>query len=114
MGSDYYDLSGSEAFEAVGDRVELLRIEQLYPLPEAELVEAIRRYPRAREMVWVQEEPANMGGWSYMRPELERLAGGRSVHYAGREAGASTAEGYAEVHAERQAAIVEKALSVDS
>ena len=113
-GKVYYDITGSEAFEEAGDRVAVLRVEQLYPLPEAELSEAIGLFPAARQIVWAQEEPANMGGWSYMRPELERLVGDRSVRYVGREAQASTAEGYAEVHAERQAAVARLALTVGS
>jgi 2-oxoglutarate dehydrogenase E1 component len=110
-GKIYYDLTGSEAFEEAGDRVAVLRVEQLYPLPEAELREAIRRFPHARQVVWAQEEPANMGAWSHMRPELDRISDDRSIRYAGRDSEASTADGYVEVHAARQASIVREALT---
>jgi 2-oxoglutarate dehydrogenase E1 component len=112
-GKVFYDLTGSPAYEQSAGTVAVLRLEQLYPLPEAELREAIRSFPAARELVWVQEEPANQGAWGYLRNELEGMAGGRSIRYAGRVAGASTAEGYAEVHAARQQAIIHRALAFD-
>ncbi|MEE8595913.1 MAG: 2-oxoglutarate dehydrogenase E1 component, partial [Gemmatimonadota bacterium] len=112
-GKTYYDLVGSEAFEAAADRVAVVRVEQLYPLPEMELRAAIEGFPAAREIVWAQEEPKNMGAWEHIRPELHAAAGGRSVRYAGREAKASTAEGYSEVHAEQQARLVRDALAVE-
>jgi 2-oxoglutarate dehydrogenase E1 component len=112
-GKTYYDLVGSEAFEEAADRVAVVRIEQLYPLPETELRAAIAGFPAAREIVWVQEEPKNMGAWEHLRPELHAAAAGRSVRYAGREAKASTAEGYSEVHAEQQARLVREALTVE-
>ena len=112
-GKVYYDLVGSEAFEEAADRVAVVRVEQLYPLPEMELRAAIGSFPGAREIVWVQEEPKNMGAWEHIRPELEAAAGDRRVGYAGRDAKASTAEGYSEVHAEQQARLVREALTVE-
>ena len=111
-GKIYYDLVGSEAFEAARSDVAVLRVEQLYPLPEAELEAVLAAFQGAEEIVWAQEEPENMGAWTYMQPKLGPLAGGRPVRYVGREPRASTAEGYAEVHGARQAAIVEEALAI--
>ena len=112
-GKVYYDLVGSEAFEEAADRVAVVRVEQLYPLPEMELRAAIEGFARAREVVWVQEEPKNMGAWEHIRPELVAAAGDRSVGYAGRGVRASTAEGYSELHAEQQARLVRDALAVE-
>ncbi len=112
-GKVYYDLVSSEAFEEAADRVAVVRVEQLYPLPEAELRAAIGSFPRAREIVWAQEEPKNMGAWEHIRLELDAATGDRGVGYAGRDAKASTAEGYSEVHAEQQARLVHDALPVE-
>ncbi len=112
-GKVYYDLITSKGFDEAADRVAVVRLEQLYPLPEMELRAAIDGFAEAREVVWVQEEPMNMGAWEYVRPALEAAAAGRRVSYAGREAKASTAEGYSEVHAEQQARLVREALAVE-
>jgi 2-oxoglutarate dehydrogenase E1 component len=112
-GKVYYDLVLSEAFEEAADRVAVVRVEQLYPLPEMELRAAIEGFPRAREIVWAQEEPRNMGAWDHIRFALDAAAAERSVLYVGRDAKASTAEGYSEVHAEQQARLVREALTVE-
>jgi 2-oxoglutarate dehydrogenase E1 component len=87
------------------------RVELLYPFPRAELHEIIDRYPNLREVVWLQEEPKNMGAWTYMAPRLTRLVpAGVSLRYIGRPRRASTAEGSPEAHAREQARIVDEAL----
>ena len=73
-------------------------IEQMYPFPEAELTRELDRHPNAREIVWVQEEPANMGALFYMLPRLRNLAGDRSVLSVKRSASASPATGSAKAH----------------
>jgi 2-oxoglutarate dehydrogenase E1 component len=92
-----------------------VRIEQLYPWPRQTVVQQIARYPNA-EVVWCQEEPANMGAWSFVFPrlvnileELER--GQRLPAYAGRAAAASPATGLFKTHVKEQAALVETALA---
>ncbi len=100
------------AAESRGDatNVALARVEELYPLPEEELHAEIGRYPNLREVVWVQEEPKNMGAWSFMEPRLRELLGGTlDVRYEGRPYRASPAEGYADRHAVEQARIVDAA-----
>ena len=80
----------------------ILFLEQLYPWPEAEIAAALDRYPKAHEIVWVQEEPANMGALSFVVPRLRRLARGRQVHTVKRSAAASPATGSAKAHALEQ------------
>jgi 2-oxoglutarate dehydrogenase E1 component len=89
--------------------VALVRLEQLYPFPETEVREALARYPQARDVRWVQEEPANQGGWSFVRPRLTALLG-REPAYVGRQAAASPATGNYTVHQEEERAIVQGAL----
>ncbi|MGZ9583884.1 2-oxoglutarate dehydrogenase E1 component [Paenibacillus marinisediminis] len=88
----------------------IARVEQLYPMPEAELKDLIGRMPALKEIVWVQEEPRNMGAWSYMHPRLLELAGDKQLRYVGRGERSSTATGYADVHAYEQNLFLTEAL----
>jgi 2-oxoglutarate dehydrogenase E1 component len=90
--------------------VALLRIEQLYPLHEQLLADILAPYAKA-ELVWCQEEPQNMGAWSFIAPYLERIAG-RKPTYAGRDAAASPAPGSALLFATEQEALIASALGV--
>jgi 2-oxoglutarate dehydrogenase E1 component len=76
----------------------IVLLEQFYPFPEEELAAELDRHRAAREIVWVQEEPANMGALSYVLPRLERIAGGRPVRSVKRSASASPATGSAKAH----------------
>ena len=80
----------------------ILFLEQLYPWPEAEITAELNRYPEANEIVWAQEEPANMGALWYVAPRLRRLARGRQVRTVKRSAAASPATGSAKAHALEQ------------
>ncbi len=88
-------------------------VEQLYPFPEAELAAELARHPNAREIVWVQEEPANMGGLNYMLPRLRHLAGERSVLSVKRSASPSPATGSAKAHDVEQKALLSLALTTN-
>jgi 2-oxoglutarate dehydrogenase E1 component len=91
----------------------LVRVEQLYPFPGTELQAVLSRYSSAREVVWVQEEPANQGAWTFMRPRLADLLGpARSVEYVGREEAASPATGNYKIHQAEEAAILTHALQL--
>jgi 2-oxoglutarate dehydrogenase E1 component len=92
------------------DDIALLRIEQLYPLHETLLAETLAPYAKA-DLVWCQDEPQNMGAWSYIAPHLERIAG-RKPLYAGREAAASPAPGSALLFAVEQESLISSALGV--
>src|SRR5437868_1698770 len=76
----------------------IIFLEQMYPFPERELVAAFEQYPSARDIVWVQEEPANMGALSYVMPRLRRIAGNRAVLSVKRSGSASPATGSAKAH----------------
>lgn len=84
----------------------IIAVEQLYPLPEAELRKAIACYPNAKTVLWVQEEPANMGALFFIRPHLERLAAHCTVGKVSRSASASPATGSPKAHALEQEAII--------
>jgi 2-oxoglutarate dehydrogenase E1 component len=91
--------------------VAIVRVEQLYPWPSAEVTEALRRYPEATEFCWVQEEPANQGAWDFVEWRLGRLLGnGRRLRYIGRKEAASPATGSHKNHQAEEDAIVEAAL----
>lgn len=89
----------------------IVTIEQLYPFPEDELAEVLSSYEQARTVVWVQEEPANMGALFFVKPLLDRLAGGRRVTTVKRSASASPATGSAKAHALEQEAIIKFAFA---
>ena len=109
-GKVYVDLALSEARAGAHD-IAIVRVEQLYPFPEVALREALGGYPTLDEVVWVQEEPENMGAWEFMRPRLEGLIGGRApLRYIGRARAASPAEGSAAWHQFNQKAIIGEAL----
>ncbi len=111
-GKVYYDLLAART-ERGRDDVAIVRVEQLYPFPEQGLAAALARYPAARELLWVQEEPQNMGAWTFMRPQLESLAQGRwtAPQFVGREASASPATGSPESHKFEQNQILEEAFA---
>jgi len=88
----------------------IIRIEQLYPWPEAELQTMLHRYPRARELVWVQEEPSNMGAWTFVADRLRRIAPGNDVRLVARAASASPAAGSTKIHEREQLDLLHSAL----
>ena len=92
----------------------LIRIEQLYPVHAERVAEIVSRYPRAnKKWVWCQEEPQNMGAWSFICPRLEQIAGPEArVRYAGRDRSASPAAGAKAIHLREQAQLVEMAFEV--
>ena len=89
-------------------------LEQLYPFPEEEITAAIEQHASAREIVWVQEEPANMGALSYVLPRLRRIAGKRSVMSVKRSASASPATGSAKAHEVEQKTLLSLAFATKS
>ncbi|MGY1713800.1 multifunctional oxoglutarate decarboxylase/oxoglutarate dehydrogenase thiamine pyrophosphate-binding subunit/dihydrolipoyllysine-residue succinyltransferase subunit [Geodermatophilus sp. SYSU D01106] len=105
-----YDLVAQREAEGRADTA-ILRVEQLYPLPAEQIAEAVGRYPNAQDLVWVQEEPANMGGWSFMALELPEHLGGRTLRRVSRRASASPAVGSAKVHESEQKALVAEAFA---
>ena len=92
--------------------VGIIFLEQLFPWPEEELQAALDQHPDAQEIVWVQEEPANMGAYSYVIPELRRMAGERSVLSVKRTASASPATGSAKAHEMEERTLIDLAFGV--
>lgn len=94
------------------DWLHVVRIEELYPFPKEELQAILARYPNVKEIVWVQEEPQNMGSWGYVEPKLREIApDGVDVSYIGRRRRASPAEGDPVVHKKEQERIIQCALT---
>ncbi len=111
-GKVYYDLL-AEAEKLGEDRPAIVRIEQLYSFPEQDLRAVLDGYPGLTELVWTQEEPKNMGAWTYIAPRLGALLGeGVELEYVGRPERASPAEGYPAAHAAEQTRIVAAALEM--
>jgi 2-oxoglutarate dehydrogenase E1 component len=90
--------------------VGIIFLEQMYPWPEAELRAALNQHPEAQEIVWVQEEPANMGAFSYVMPLLRRLAGDRAVRSVKRHESASPATGSAKAHEIEEKTLIDLAF----
>ncbi len=90
--------------------VGIIFLEQLYPWPEAELQAALDQHPEAHEIVWVQEEPANMGALFYVMPQLRRMVGDRAVLSIKRSPAASPATGSAKAHELEEKALIDLAL----
>jgi 2-oxoglutarate dehydrogenase E1 component len=112
-GKVYYDLL--EGRKKSGDlRVAIVRLEQFYPFPLRSVRELLAKYAGAVEFVWAQEEPRNMGGWTFMRERLERLLDDPTkLSYVGRDASASPATGSYSVHQKEQSEIVSEALKIE-
>ena len=107
-GKLYYDLAAKE----IPADVAVVRVEELYPWPNAHLTGLLDAYTALREVVWAQEEPKNQGAWTWVATRLRATVGNTlTIRYAGRPERASTAEGYTQAHTEEQARIVADALS---
>ncbi|KAB7627263.1 2-oxoglutarate dehydrogenase E1 component [Alkalilimnicola sp. S0819] len=111
-GKVYFDLLEERRKRELTD-LAIIRIEQLYPFPEKELATLLRRrYSKATEVVWCQEEPKNQGAWYSSQHHFKRaMRKEQELKYAGREASASPAVGYAKLHHEQQRKLVDDALS---
>ena len=93
------------------EKAAVIRLEQLYPFPFEDILTVLDRYPDAKDLRWVQEEPMNMGGWNFIAPRLGKLIRGH-LRYAGRDEASSTASGSKAVHHGEQKALVEEAFEV--
>jgi 2-oxoglutarate decarboxylase len=106
-----YDLLAQREADGAAD-VAVVRVEQLYPLPAEQIRAALGRYPNANDVVWVQEEPMNMGAWQFMAVNLpEELPEGRTLRRVSRRASASPAVGSAKVHETEQRQLIAEAFA---
>ena len=113
-GKVYYDLDAGREDSNDGS-VALIRLEQFYPFPTTAIKEIIASYPNATQFVWAQEEPKNMGGWTFVEDRISRLLPAEAdLRYIGREPSASPATGSYAIHELEQRQIVDGALIKDS
>jgi 2-oxoglutarate dehydrogenase E1 component len=111
-GKVYYELIAERERRRQKD-VAIVRVEQLYPLPEEALTEVFTGYVQAKDIVWAQEEPRNMGAWSFVHEYVPALLRpGQSLRYVGRNPQASPAVGSQKIHQQEQTELVERALAV--
>lgn len=112
-GKVYVDLVSSE-LRTTTPSIAIIRVEQLYPFPAYELAPLLAAYPKLTELVWVQEEPRNMGAWSAVKPQLETICDKSwPIRYIGRPRRSNPAEGSAAWHKVNQAEIVKKAFEIN-
>ena len=112
-GKVYYDIAGHEEIENTG-HIAVARVELLYPFPEAELTDLMESYPNLERVVWVQEEPRNMGARAFMRRRMAKILPEHlSYDYVGRQLRAAPGEGYAAAHKREQSRIVRVALDLE-
>lgn len=112
-GKVYYELLQQRRDSERHD-VAIIRIEQLYPFPYDGVKEQLAQYAHATEIVWCQEEPKNQGAWFWLRDRFSKiLGGGTQMYFAGRLASAAPACGYASLHMQQQAELVEQAFAVE-
>ena len=113
-GKVYYDLA-AERKKLNDSSIAILRVEQFYPFPRNLLIKEFERYASATDIRWVQEEPENMGGWSFMQPRLLKLIGAeKTLRYVGRPASASPATGSHTIHQMEQQRLVKEAVSEEN
>ncbi|MBV9600244.1 MAG: 2-oxoglutarate dehydrogenase E1 component, partial [Chloroflexi bacterium] len=97
----------SDSRRAAAAEVAVIRLEELYPFPREAILEILDKYGRAEDTVWLQEEPRNMGAWTFVE---HQLAGACELRYVGRPEQASPAEGWAEAHTAEQRRIIAEVL----
>jgi 2-oxoglutarate dehydrogenase E1 component len=117
-GKIYYDLMAARAERSGekgggGNGVAVARVEELYPWPQEAVSAIVDQYPNIEEVIWAQEEPKNMGAWTFVSPRLRASTGNQlTIRYVGRPERASPAEGYFQAHQEEQARIVGEVLTL--
>jgi len=115
-GKVYYDLADRRQELGLDEVVALVRLEQLAPFPKKVLAEELGRYPDSAQVIWCQEEPQNMGAWTFVAPRIEAVLAelgtkqGRLI-YVGRPPAASTATGLYQQHVKEQATLIEAAVT---
>lgn len=109
-GKVYYDLEAARA-ESNDERVAVVRLEQFYPFPKSALEAIIAKNPNAAQLFWTQEEPKNMGGWTFVEPRLRAIKReGMELRFVGRAASASPATGSYAIHELEQRKLVDESL----
>jgi len=110
-GKIYYELVQARDARGATDTA-IIRVEQLYPFPESHIRSVLERYREAHQVIWVQEEPRNMGAWAHMRGYITPMLDSRhALGYAGRPESASPAPGLLKRHQREQASLLEEAFA---
>jgi 2-oxoglutarate dehydrogenase E1 component len=113
-GKVFYDLNAARKVSD-DEKVAVVRLEQFYPFPEKRLREIFASYPKATQLVWAQEEPKNMGGWTFVEPRLmNMLPSCQRAYFVGRAASASPATGSYSIHEMEQRRLVDQALTEEA
>ena len=113
-GKVFVDVAATEKSGSARRDVAICRVEQLYPFPVESLRAVLSGYPMLRDVVWLQEEPENMGAWEFVRPLIEELIAGRwPLRYVGRARSSSPAEGSAAWHQMTQQALIERVFELE-
>lgn len=113
-GKVFYDLEAARA-ESRDERVAVVRLEQFYPFPKSALEAIIAKFPNATQLFWTQEEPKNMGGWTFVEPRLRAIKrDGMEVRFVGRAASASPATGSYAIHELEQRKLVDESLLAET
>ena len=114
-GKVFYDLRAERRERGIED-IAIIRLEQLYPFPEAELLQVLSQYPNLVDAVWCQEEPMNQGAWYSSQHHMRRVMYSHLEHiylgYVGRDASAAPAAGYMALHLEQQQRFINEALTL--
>ena len=106
------ELAGSASGQSQTDWLDIIRVEELYPFPKEDIKNLVNRYKNLKEVIWVQEEPKNMGAFRYMEPHLAEIIPSQlSISYIGRPEMASPAEGDPLVHKKEQQRIINQVFS---
>ncbi|MCY4313389.1 MAG: 2-oxoglutarate dehydrogenase E1 component, partial [Gammaproteobacteria bacterium] len=112
-GKVYYDILEQRRLKKINN-IAVLRLEQLYPFPDRELLQKMQQYKKAEEIFWCQEEPKNQGSWYQIYYSLTRLLKQKQrLKYVGRDESASPAVGYYQLHIQQQQDIVNRVLSLE-
>lgn len=110
-GKVYYDLYQYRKKNEL-ENVAIARLEQFYPFPDKDIADMLDEYKHVDDIVWCQEEPQNMGGWTFVSPRLhQQLKDEQKLRYAGRQASASPAAGQKKIHAKEQQLLIEDAMT---
>ena len=106
------ELAGRASGQSQTDWLDIIRVEELYPFPKEDIKNLVNRYKNLKEVIWVQEEPKNMGAFRYMEPHLAEIIPSQlSISYIGRPEMASPAEGDPLVHKKEQQRIINQVFS---
>ncbi|HYW35577.1 MAG TPA: multifunctional oxoglutarate decarboxylase/oxoglutarate dehydrogenase thiamine pyrophosphate-binding subunit/dihydrolipoyllysine-residue succinyltransferase subunit [Balneolaceae bacterium] len=111
-GKVYYDLYQYRQKNELNN-IALVRLEQFYPFPDRDVADILEKYSEIGDIVWCQEEPKNMGAWTFVKPRIQaQLTGNQELQYIGRQASASPAAGQKKIHKVEQELLVKEALEI--